>query len=546
VGPGLPGYGGHLSGFLGRRLALTIIAASALWSIQLGTSWAFDTARYPFQDAVEYPSSGMSSIKSVDLNDDGHLDLVGRSGGALTVATGDGTGVFADMQTIASQVSKYVLGDANGDGLTDIAVRRPDGSGGNEIAVLVNDGTGLDFSTANVIPISNSTSLWAMAPFGADSDADLLILNRGSVGNPNLQDATISVWPGNGDGTFGTPVDSPINIAVPHETDAISLSFVTSADMDGDGMRDAILGGNVHSQATDSFVMKGRADGEFENPVRIPGARGSSDITIGDLNGDDLPDLVTAGTQALGDPTYYTFNLGGLSFSTPQVFYAVDRTPWANLYPPAALADFDGDGLTDVVVPTDMYQPVGIGYGTPDGFTALEAAAIAPYSPQVHADAVAGDFNEDGLPDVAVGGYSLAVLLHKPAPDDPTTPDDPTPPGDGGSILGDVAASGTGLHVLKHHFPSNIQQLLSKGVTATVSCDPGCDLKTRLVAHNGSATAFRLRGATFAHTQTSIGAGQVVKVRVRPAGSAIRLIAAGAAAGKSLGYVLRFSSTPAS
>jgi hypothetical protein len=537
-----------LSGFLIRRVVVTLVAMGAFWGVQVGTSWGFDQARWPFQDPVEYASSGLSQIKAVDMNGDGHLDLVGRRGTDVVVEIGDGTGAFADPQTIASDVSPYyhgaqiALGDADGDGLQDIAVRRPDGSGGNEIAVLLNDGNGLDFTTTDVIPTASSTTLWALAPFGADSDADLLTLNRNSVGNPYLQDATISVLPGNGDGTFTAPVDSPIDIPVPHETAAIYLTLVTSADLDGDGLADVLLGGSVYSQATDSFAMKGRADGTFDSPVRISGARGSSDITIGDLNGDGRPDLITAGTQALRDPIYYTFNLGSLSFSTPQVFYAADRPPWANLYPPVALADFDGDGRTDVVSPTDIYQPVGISYGSSDGtFAPMEAAALAPYSPYRNADAVAGDFNEDGLPDVAVGGSSLAVLLHKSASEYPPPPDNPPPPGGGGDTLGDVATSGTGLHVLKHHFPKTVRQLLKKGVTATVSCDIDCNLLTRLVAHEGAVKALHLNGATIARTRTAIKAGEVVKVRVIPTGKAAGLIAAG----KSFAYGLRFDSTPA-
>jgi hypothetical protein len=535
------GYGKHLSGFLSRRLALTFMAASALWSIQLGTSWAYDTARYPFEDAVENPSSGMSKIKAVDMNDDGHLDLVGTGSGGLQVVMGDGTGAFADPQVIQPVLSQYALGDANGDGLPDLAVRRPDGAGGVEIAVLINDGTGLAFTTTAVIPIPNSTSLWALAPFGGGSNGDLLTTDGGWVGNPYQPNATISVWPGNGDGTFAPSVDSPITIAVPHETDAIHLTLATSADLDGDGIRDAVLGNNVHGQAGDIFVMKGRSDRGFESPVRVPDAHGSSDITIGDLNGDDLPDLVTSGTRALGDPTDYAFNLGGLNFSDPQQLFTNDRGPWPTLEPPEALADFDGDGLPDIVAPSGQYQPVGISYGLAGGGFSLMEGPLRDLSvPEAHYGAVEGDFNEDGLPDVAVGGPSpLGILLHKRAPDDSRPPD-------GGGVLGNLSTSGTGLHVLKHHFPRGLRQLLNKGVTATVSCDVSCELTSRLVAHNGSVKAFGLPGATLVRTRTTIAAGRVVKVRVRPTGAMAEQILAGVASGKSLGYRLRLDSTPAS
>ena len=539
---GRPGYGEHLSGFLARPLALTFIAASALWSIHLGTSWAFDTVRYPFEDAVEYSSINLGSIKTADLTGDGHLDLIGGgASGDLEVAKGNGDGTFEPPEVIAPEVSsgrgglQYTVGDANRDGQPDIALRRPGGPTGNEIAVLVNDGAGA-FTTTDVIPVSSSTGLWALARFGADANEDLLTLEAKGLRKEDPT-STISVLPGAGDGTFDSSVPSTVSVGAIPSGEVISLVSGASADVDGDGIRDPLIGTVVNGQGGDTLVMKGDADGHFEGAVstRLYGPNG---ITTGDLNGDGLPDLVGLDQGATGINPWVAVNVGGLDFAPGVLISTAEPGPLLQMSLPA-IADFDGDGYGDVVGPSTRFQPAGVSYGSPGGaLTPMDGNAVSSTNPGIHTGAAAGDFNEDGLPDVAVGGSSLAVLLHKPAPDDAA------PPADG--VLSDVSTSGTGLNVLKHHFPKSVPQLLHKGVTATVSCEVSCELTSRLVARSGSVKAFHLPRSTLVRTRATIQAGRVVKVRVRPTRGMAKRIAGGAASGKGLRYGLRFTSTPAS
>jgi VCBS repeat protein len=526
-----------VSGFLIRRLVVALVAVGAFWGAQVGTSWAFDQARYPFENVVAYPSIGLGDLQATDLNGDGHLDLIGWSSGALKVAMGDGTGAFADPQTIAPQISQYVLGDANGDGLPDIAVQRPDGSGGSEIAVFVNDGDGLSFTNTEVLPVGTTTKLWGMAQFGSGPNDDLLTVDE-HILTPSNPTTVISVLPGAGDGTFGDAIASPVDSGPILSGEARTLNYVASADLDGDGIRDAVIGTTLYSQGSTSLVMKGLSDGHFEAAVQHD-LYGPNGIAIGDINGDGRPDLVGLDHGATGQNPWYVTNLGGLGFSPQQPLAGTPPYTWPVMGLPT-IADFDGDGFGDVVGPTDRNQPIGISYGNEDGvLPPIEGNPVGPTNPPRYGGSASGDFNEDGLPDVAVGGSSLGILLHKPAPDD-------TPPPDGGGVLGDVSTSGTGLHVLKHHFPKSVKQLLRKGVTATVSCDVACELTARLVAHDGSVKAFHLPDAGFARAKTTVAAGRIVKVRVKPTGGMAALLATGGASGKSLGYGLRLTSTPAS
>jgi hypothetical protein len=108
---------------------------------------------------------------------------------------------------------------------------------------------------------------------------------------------SVAILLGRGDGTFEP--------AKTYGTDEI-VSSIAVADMNGDHVPDLItaqcgqFGGGTDC-ATSGFVevWLGNGDGSFQSPVKyLSGGFGTSSIKVGDLNGDGKLDLVVANSLA--------------------------------------------------------------------------------------------------------------------------------------------------------------------------------------------------------------------------------------------------------
>src|SRR6516225_5812892 len=130
----------------------------------------------------------------------------------------------------------------------------------------------------------------------------------------------------------------------------------------------------------------------FQIPDHAP-----ESVATGDFDGDGLPDLVTADgsfsvSVLLGD--------GHGGFGSPQTFSV---SPLVGTYSVAA-ADFNGDGLHDFVVTYSGFTPQfngGLVVFLSNGFGSFRRAGT--YQTGTRALFVTtGDFNGDGVPDLAV------------------------------------------------------------------------------------------------------------------------------------------------
>jgi hypothetical protein len=145
----------------------------------------------------------------------------------------------------------------------------------------------------------------------------------------------------------------------------------------------------------------------FSEPKLQNGGIGPQRLATGDLNNDGFPDIITANYWS--DSISVLINSGdGISFS--RVSYLVGN------YPSDVVAkDLNGDGNLDIAVATATFLPntiQSLAYiliGSPTGtFSAATTYTVSGGSTTMGT----GDFNNDGIIDLVVGGYVNTSFLN--------------------------------------------------------------------------------------------------------------------------------------
>jgi hypothetical protein len=246
------------------------------------------------------------------------------------------------------------------------------------------------FETGQAIELFRDPTNVAVADLDGDGTRDLATCSE--------SEPLIAVLFGNGDGTFGT---------APFVHAGQPCTFVLAADLDGDGTVDLA----TSSRDGNATVLLGHRDGTFDKPVSYAVKDklkngGVSWLTTADLNGDGQPDLVAA-VHAVGQPDAAAPGHLGVLINKGRGTFAD-----AALYPDRAAAavvarDFDGDAELDVVS-ADLDGTVRFFRGSGTG--RLGAAMESNGGDGVAIRA--GDVNGDGVLDLATGnGASSSVSV---------------------------------------------------------------------------------------------------------------------------------------
>jgi uncharacterized protein (TIGR03437 family) len=327
-----------------------------------------------------------------DFNGDGKLDLAVASQGvfltggnatpgsvAILLGKGDGTFSAPVNYNVGNFLDSIVATDLNGDGNADLAVLDTQGATEGVLWVLLGNGDGTFRSPGASTPTGTGfQGSLAYADLNHDGKEDIL-----AVSQPY---SLLSVLLGNGDGTF-QPFQSYITAAQPSDVGVVPLQDGNTALFTGDAITDKVL------------LIFAASDGSVSTPpVQIVGPGASSAVVTADLNGDGKPDIVLSETipvfpgvgPTASGAVYVLLNLGNGQFATP-VPYLNGSSPVATV-----VADVNNDGKPDLIAEdaTGIDVLLGKGDGT---FSAPQASAVSSGQPGL---AVA-DFNSDGKLDVA-------------------------------------------------------------------------------------------------------------------------------------------------
>ena len=389
------------------------------------------------------PAGGISStfvpndLAARDLDLDGDVDLAVANETAvedqLLVYVNDGNGSFSGPVFAAALpfLPRYVsLADVDEDGLLDALVSQQ----GSASSVHVFLGVGnLTFTPA---PAVATTSPGEIVVTDLDADGDLDLAMTESLGSSRVALA----W-GEGDGTFrkGPPlVDSGEEVVVedmngdgrpdlvaasyggvavalnagdghlPDVLEQTSIDFhygVATGDVDSDGDPDVVSANWSITLGPGGSLWLNDGTGALSPAMPLPVPPRMQDVVSADLDLDGDKDFVFVSNSGGPSPAQglvqVLINQGTGSFATAE-YYGAPHAMQA-----LAVADFNVDGLPDVVTSTMFFGQLHVLLGNGDGTLGVPISTNGDTAN----DLVAADFNGDGKPDVAYTRGTSAPTL---------------------------------------------------------------------------------------------------------------------------------------
>ncbi|MFI5098094.1 MAG: FG-GAP-like repeat-containing protein, partial [Candidatus Acidiferrales bacterium] len=352
------------------------------------------------QAPVNYPvGSNPLGGAVADLNRDGMPDLIVANSydGTVSVLLNKGKGTFqshVDYGTAGANAgANFVfVGDFNRDGLMDVGVTNG-GYPSGQVTVLLGNPDGTFSRTTSYLTTSASYLARgiAAANLTGNGKLDLITSNSGWISQSAGYVGQISVLLANGDGTFQSPTSFPGgggNMAI--------------ADFNGDGKLDLAIPGpqNENWFGTSVAVFLGNGDGTFQPGNDYPTSPGPIAVATGDFNDDGKPDLAVV---SYGSATVSILLGNGDGTFQGQVDYAVGVEPTS-----LAVGDFNADGKLDIAVANQYDGTVSVLLGNGNG--TFHNAVTYPAGGRPSGIAAA-DLNGDGKLDLVVANGGVSVLL---------------------------------------------------------------------------------------------------------------------------------------
>jgi hypothetical protein len=392
---------------------IVLSAAAALFTLAQAPASGRQAPSHgsPFFPAVAYDSGGHETfaVDVADVNGDSNPDIVAANlydcpyplclTGTLGVLLGKGDGTFLPAVTYGSggvQTVAVIVGDVNRDGNPDIVAANNCGSSmacaSGTVGVLLGSGHGVFLPAATYGSGGYGATSVAIADVDGNGAADVIVANKlGGVG----------VLAGNGDGTFQA---AAVYDAGPNYGHSVAV-----ADVSGDGIPDVVAGNHCDAYPYECIdlvgVLLGDGDGTFQPVVLYDsGEKYESAVEIADMNGDRIPDLVTANHSSNA--------VGVLLGNGDGTFQPASTYPMTGTYARAiAVADVNVDGKPDAVAgigfgETGAGGAVAVLLGNGDGTLQVVTMYDAGGSQTLYG-VKARDVSGDGRPDVVASLCSV-------------------------------------------------------------------------------------------------------------------------------------------
>ncbi|MBX3385865.1 MAG: VCBS repeat-containing protein [Phycisphaeraceae bacterium] len=368
----------------------------------------------------------------VDVNGDGHLDVVAAAFRQVGIALSDGLGGHLAPRYVGfnEPVIGFVIGDLDGDGDGDLAVLT-----GNRLVRVYDDGPSAYFTRRTLFDLGYRATSITAGQFNNDDVLDLAVMQPPVPGRPNnssvrliIQDSMGGLTPGLGrpvpvagslssaqirpggtdeillmarepneiHGAFATRTTvfaiGPERLKIIDEEVNLDIAPYAIADVNNDGLDDWVMVRSAGSgQVIVSIAIRDEQSeslyvdvlvGMFQGIVRSAG--------LHDLTGDNHPDIIligrlpqftTVGEHELG--VYLLADDGAGGYLQPHQIGTIVPTIVDGRVQNTSIVGFsdsNGDGVADVIVRVESNSVVGsVTPGT--GFAVLAIESPDPMDP---------------------------------------------------------------------------------------------------------------------------------------------------------------------
>jgi hypothetical protein len=314
---------------------------------------AYGSLAYGSAALFIYPGNGDGTFQATpgatfygptaDVNNDGIADVLFFPAGnpvnsfATALGRGDGSYAVVNQTTSLPAANSYFLmeGDFNGDKKIDTLAIQPSNTGPNatcgppnaQLLSYLGTGDGRFQAKGSALALGvGNVDPGITGDFNSDGNLDLIL----PYGPCSPLQSNLLFVPGNGDGTFGAPVNLKA-----YET--AGQPVLVAGDLNNDKKLDFIWG---------NAVLLGNGDGTFKQSPLNPDSPAASVIALADLNGDGILDAVYSPGTAIyagnGDGTFQTTPF----FTIPVSCNQSTCTSVGSF----ALGDVNGDGNPDLLL----------------------------------------------------------------------------------------------------------------------------------------------------------------------------------------------------
>lgn len=348
-----------------------------------------------FQGYIAYPTgSHPESVAIADLNGDGRKDvvmctsLVGNTNdNSVLIFFQNASHQFDPPIRYAAGASAYsvVIADFNGDGRKDIAV----GKKTSGIRVFTQDSQG---SFSNFTDYATSYANWICS---------------GDFNNDGLADIAGIGFSGSQVALF-TQTNGALVFTTNYTASYSGFNDIEAGDVNNDGLADIVVM-NGQGLTPNVYVLLQTNNG-FSAPViyDLGGSELTAGVGVGDVNGDELNDIVASygGNRPNSKVAIFQLAPDGTVTTT-------NRLNSYDIPQPIAVADMDLDGRADIVTLHGGWQTLGVYWQNTNGTLSAEQLfqplpSVSRYSS--HGLAI-GDINGDGMPDAVIADSNNGLVV---------------------------------------------------------------------------------------------------------------------------------------